>query len=58
MIKLVHIFNADKPDCSEPIIINLDNVTYLRHNYDFNCTNVYFIDGSGIIIKEQLPELI
>ena len=58
MIKLVHIFNAYKPYMEEPILLNLDNVNYMRPNYDFNCTNVYFSDGSGIIIKEQIDEIL
>ena len=58
MLKLVHIFDFSRPDINEPILINLSNVTYMRNNYDFNCTSVYFNDGSGIIIREQLNEFI
>ena len=58
MIKIVHIFDANKPELQEPILLNFDNISYMRQNYDFNCTNVYFVNGDSIIIKEQLDELI
>lgn len=58
MIKLVHIFDLDRPDVDEPILVNFNNVNYMRNNYDFNCTNIYFSDGSGIIIKENISDLL
>lgn len=57
MMKLVHIYNVANPECNEPILINLDNVNYMRVNYDFNCTAIYFNNGEHLIIKEQLPDI-
>ena len=58
MMKLVHVFNLSNSECNEPILINLDNVSYMRANYDINCTTVYFNNGERIIIKEQLQDII
>lgn len=57
MMKLVHIFDLDRPDADEPILINLSNVNYMRNNYDFNCTVVHFNNGEHLIVKEQLQDL-
>ena len=40
-----------------PVKVNLNNVTYITRNYCYNLTDIYFVDGSKIIVLEDLEKI-
>ena len=40
-------------DLTNPVSVNFDNVTYWQRNYT-NCgTDIFFVDGLRILVKEE-----
>ena len=45
------------PGYYNPVKVNLDNVSYISRNYCYNLTDVHFIDGTKIIVTEDLETI-
>lgn len=57
MIIKLTICDPLNKDILNPVKVNLDNVTYIDYNFCYNLTDVHFVDGSKISVKESLENI-
>ena len=53
MIKNLTLFDIFHNEIINPISINFNNVLYYCRNYADSCTDIVFIDGTKVQVKED-----